>query len=84
MHSLTPLEMRPSMASSRHTGTTYQRLIIVKRSLFNGKGDGVLMKFQKDRRQLRVRLSNVNSDVNPNLSVLLKIVETVAVTSCEC
>ena len=33
--------------------TTYQRLLIVKRSLFDGKEDGVFVTFQKDRRQLR-------------------------------
>ena len=83
-YALIPPEMRSSMTSSRYTGTTYQRLIIVKKSLFNGKEDGVLITFQKDRRQLCIRLNNVNSDAYPNLSVLLKIFETVTVTSCEC
>ena len=34
-------------------------LIIVKRSLFNGKEDGIFMTFQKDRRRLRKHWNSV-------------------------
>ena len=58
-HQLLLKEMWPLMTLSKYTRSTYQRLINVKKSLFDGKEDGVSLTFLKARRPLRKHWNSV-------------------------
>ena len=67
----------------QNTRTTYQQLIIVKRTVRWEKRSSIHHISERPQTFLQA-LKQCDRDAYPNLSVLLRIAGTVAVTSCEC